>query len=130
MNLKTTCFAALAILSLLTTSLFAQTETGQITGNVVDPSGPAIPKATVTVKNVGTGATRTFTTDSSGTYLVPNLPPREYQLMAAAAGFATTQQRATVAVGSKVSVDLHLQIGAASQLIEVTEHALQVNAAT
>ncbi len=130
MNLKTTCLAALAVLCLLTSSMFGQTETGQITGNVVDPSGAAIPKAAVTVKNVATGATRTFTTDSSGTYLVPNLPPGEYQVSASAAGFATTQQLATVAVGSKVGVDLHLQVGAASQLIEVTGQAFQVNTET
>jgi len=53
--------AALFLLVVLTSSAFGQADTGQIIGKVTDPSGAAVPGATVSVKSKATGAERTAT---------------------------------------------------------------------
>ncbi len=71
---------------------FSQTETGQITGTVFDPTGAVIPNAKVTVKSVSTGLERQTTTTSAGTYAVANLQPGRYTLRAEASGFSPVGQ--------------------------------------
>src|SRR5262249_22171726 len=62
-------------------SLHTQTvTTGAITGILTDPSGAAIPGATVTAAEMATGATRTAKADASGSYRISLLPPGEYSL--------------------------------------------------
>ena len=114
----------------LTTVLLAQTETGQITGTVLDPSGAAVPNAAITVKSVTTGSVRETTTSMSGGYVVTNLLPGVYTVTVNASGFAEVQQRATVSVGAKVGLDLHVQVGKASTVVEVAAAAVQVNTET
>ena len=109
----------------------AQTETGQITGTVLDPAGGLIANANVTVKNLDTGATRVTKTGSAGEYIVTNLLPGNYSVSAAAAGFSQLEQRVTLTVGTKVGVDLKLQVAsAAATVVEVSEAAVQVNTET
>ena len=54
--------------------------TGSISGTVTDPSGAAIGKATVTISNVDTGATRIIQTSDAGTYEVTQLLPGNYNV--------------------------------------------------
>jgi outer membrane receptor protein involved in Fe transport len=117
-------------LLLLGTSVFAQTETGQVTGTVFDQTGAVVPHASVTVESVGTGATRTIVATESGTYIVTNLLPGDYLVSASAAGFAETKERVTLTVGGKAALDLHLQLGKASTVVEVDSTAVQVNTET
>ncbi|MGA2135645.1 MAG: carboxypeptidase regulatory-like domain-containing protein [Bryobacteraceae bacterium] len=130
-------FSALAPLVLFATfitapatRLFGQAETGQITGTVFDPSGAAVPNATITVKSLDTGAARTSTSSATGTYLVTDLLPGSYEVGATAPGFVQIQQRIVLTVGSKISVDLHLDVGKASTVVEVNASAVQVNTET
>ncbi|MBV9085375.1 MAG: carboxypeptidase regulatory-like domain-containing protein [Acidobacteriaceae bacterium] len=48
---------------------------GQIAGNLSDPSGAMVPNAQVTITNLGTGQTVTVPTNSLGHYVAPLLPP-------------------------------------------------------
>src|ERR1700735_2227405 len=68
------------LMSLFMTALlvWAQAETGQITGTDTDASGGVIAKAAVEIKNVATGAVRATTTNSNGAYTIPNLLPGTY----------------------------------------------------
>ena len=111
----------------VTSVIFAQTETGQIAGTVVDPSGAAVPGAAVSVKSVATGAVRETKTAVGGEYNFTNLLPGEYTVSATAAGFSQIQQRASVAVGAKVNVDIHLEVGKSSTVVEVNAAPVQVN---
>ena len=77
------------VLALATTWLFGQS-TGVIQGSVTDPSGAAVPKAVVTLRNVDTGVERNFTTDESGLYVIPSLPVGRYQITAKATGLQVT----------------------------------------
>ena len=67
--------ALLTLLAVVSPRMFSQTETGSISGTVTDPSGAVVTNATVTAKNTATGAVRTASTSSAGTYLISNLPP-------------------------------------------------------
>jgi hypothetical protein len=104
----------------------AQTETGQITGTVLDPSGGVVTTATVTAVDVATQAKRTAT-PTSGTYVFANLLPGTYEVTATAPGFNALKQTVTVNVGSKVGIDSHLTVGSTSTVVEVSEAAAHVN---
>jgi len=62
---------------------------GTITGTVTDPTGAALPNATITVHNPVTGYSQTVTTESNGSFRLVNLPPNPYHLQITASGFAT-----------------------------------------
>jgi hypothetical protein len=107
--------------------LFGQTETGQISRTVADPTGATLPGAKITVRSVGTGATRSATTSNEGTYNVTNLLPGDYMVTVNASGFAQNERKVTVAVGSRVGQDFRLSVAAEATTVEVTESTAQVN---
>jgi outer membrane receptor protein involved in Fe transport len=110
--------------------LLAQTETGQITGTVTDPTGAAIPNAKVTVISSGTGATRIVNSSGDGSYNVTNLLPGEYTISVEVAGFTRNDRRVNVAVGSRAGQDFRLDVASSSATVEVSESAAQVNTET
>jgi len=120
----------LAVLCLGVVCAFAQNETGQIVGTVMDPTGASVPGATVTVRSASTGSERAETTDAGGSFTFTNLLPDAYEVTVAAAGFTTLKQRTTVTVGSKVGLDVKLEVGKAETVVEVSETALTVNTET
>ena len=54
--------------------------TGQIAGNVTDPSKAVLPQATVTATNEATSSTRSVKTNGDGDYAIPLLPPGHYSV--------------------------------------------------
>ncbi|MBI3483686.1 MAG: carboxypeptidase regulatory-like domain-containing protein, partial [Acidobacteria bacterium] len=102
---------AVFCLSLCAVPLSAQKITGDITGQVSDPSGAAVPKATVTAENNATKLTRVVTTSDSGVYRLAELPPGTYKLSVTAQGFKTMVRDAQVATGQITNSDFALQIG-------------------
>src|SRR5579883_3304696 len=72
--------ALIALLAFLPLLAFGQVDTGTIAGTVRDPSGAAVPDATVTVRNASTGAQRVVQTAGDGTYTVPALLPATYDV--------------------------------------------------
>ncbi len=100
----------------------AQATAGTILGTVTDSSGAVIPDAMVQVRNVGTGATQTTSTDSQGRYRVPDLPPGDYEVQAAKSGFQTlVHSGITLTVGSDSVVDFSVQVGQVTQTVTVQE---------
>ena len=67
-------FVALLVMLAWSVPAHAQTFRGTILGTVTDSAGLSVAGATVTVKNTGTGLTRTVSTSDDGTYSVPELP--------------------------------------------------------
>jgi hypothetical protein len=109
---------------LLRGSLLGQSLTsGDVTGTVVDPSGAAVPDATVTLKNNETGSTQTTTTSSTGAYRFRLLNPGSYSVSATATGFQGRAQNVSVAVGQTSTVNMQMQLASASQTVEVTAQA-------
>ncbi|MDQ1405271.1 MAG: hypothetical protein QOG55_900 [Acidobacteriaceae bacterium] len=113
---------AVAILTLTSGSANAQTGgTGIVVGTVTDPSGAAVPGATVTLTDAATNSERTTTTNDTGRYDFPNVPPGKYNLTITKGGFKLGKfVNQAVAVGESRTLDAKLEIGEASQVVEVT----------
>src|SRR5260370_32823403 len=125
--LALTSFLALVVVGLV----YAQAETGLINGTVTDQTGAVVPKAKVTVRNVGTNAERLSETDNNGFYSASNLQPGIYSVTVEAANLAKKEARAEVTVGARVSLNLQLSVGTASTVVEVTaEGGVSVNTET
>src|SRR5450755_3848965 len=121
------CLAVFAVLA-LSFSAFAQVQFGQFTGTITDPTSAAIANAKITVNNPATDLTLTATTNSSGNYTVKELPVGVYKITVEAAGFKTTSNAAVTAnAGTIAHVDFKMQIGKASEVVEVTGEAAAVN---
>ncbi len=97
--------------------------TGEINGTVTDPSGAAVPNATVTLKNNATGQTSTATSNSTGAYRFGLLNPGSYTVSASSQGLQATQRTVSVAVGQGSTVNIAMQLASASQTVEVTAEA-------
>lgn len=110
--------AALVLLAL--PMAFAQTITnGDVAGTVKDTTGAVVPGATVTLKSIDFGDTRTVATDSSGGFRFTFLKPGNYTLAASAAGLKTDVQKLAVEVGQVNSVELIAKVQATQEVIEV-----------
>jgi hypothetical protein len=117
-------YALLALLlaaCLMAPSAFGQTlVSGDLTGTVTDPTGAVLANATVTLKSVDTGETRTTTTNSSGLYRFSLLGPGSYTVGVAAQGFSRTQSQYSVSVGQTTVANVKMALGAGSTTVEVT----------
>jgi hypothetical protein len=102
-------------------------QTATISGTVTDMSGAAAPTATVSVKNVGTGAAQSVSSDTLGRYNVPDLPIGEYDVQASKAGFQTVIHKGiTLTVGATGVVDFTLPVGTAQQTVTVESQVSEV----
>jgi hypothetical protein len=117
----------LACLLALALPLAAQSERGNITGTVTDPSGAAIAGAQLTITHRDTNATSQATASATGEYNVPNLLPGVYKVEITSTGFKRfLQQNITVNAGVTVRIDAALQIGQVSESVEVTAAAATI----
>ncbi len=110
------------ILFLLSSAHFLSAQTtGVITGTVSDPSGAVVPNAAVVVKSTGTGEERRFETNSSGIYAAYALPVGRYDITVTAAGFKkAAHSDIQLNVADQLAVNFSLQVGAASETVEVS----------
>lgn len=127
MNLKTILILILAS-CIGTGHLAAQGLTGQIAGTVTDPTGSAVPGATVTVVSVETATTREITSNANGDFVVPQLLRGTYRLTVTAKGFKRyEQQEVVVTANDRVTLPaIKLEIGDISQTVSVTEEAVRI----
>ena len=111
--------------------LLAQGTNGTLTGQVVDPSGAAIPEATVTLTNVGTNFPQTVTTDGTGIYVFKLVPPGNYTLTVAARGFAKYAQQGIVTdANTNATQNVQMKVGSSSQTVSVTANAELIDTTT
>jgi hypothetical protein len=124
------CFVGLVFL-FATVSLHAQTTNGSIQGSVTDPSGSAIAGAAVTCRNLDTGLIQKTTTTEAGLYSLPNLPPGRYAVTVEAPNLKKySQEGVSVETGTTVSLNIQMQVGAASDSVTVTADASQLQSTT
>ena len=99
----------------------AQTTTqGAIRGTVLDPSGAAIPGATITLHNDDTGQTLTATTNGTGGYYFNFLAPGHYTISASAPNYQTMRSAVAASVGQVSTSNIKLPVSAANQTVTVT----------
>jgi len=102
----------------------SQANTGIIEGVVTDPSGSAIPKAEVTLKNLGTSFTRVIETDSDGRFRGLLLPLGPYTVSVKAPNFGTAvREGLDLAVGQTISLPISLKVSQVNEVVSVTAEA-------
>ena len=99
----------------------------QVSGNVTDQSGSAIPNAQVDMTEVDKQAVHTATTNSQGQYVLPSLPVGPYRMEVKANGFKNYVQTGIVLqVNQNIQVNAVLQVGSISERVEVSAVASMV----
>jgi hypothetical protein len=112
------------ILAGLALPVFAQQTSGNLIGELFDPTGATVPGAKVVAHNDATGVDATVTTTSAGDYRFSNLPAGVYTLSVDAAGFARAELRnVEVTLNQTGTANITLKIAQASQEVEVNTSA-------
>jgi hypothetical protein len=102
--------------------------TGVILGTVTDPTGAAVPGATVKLMNADTGLVRTTSSGRLGAYEFLEVPVgQSYRVQVEAKGFAkATQGGIVLLVNQRFRADFQLVVGSTTQTIEISAHTVQV----
>ena len=112
--------SVLLCILLITPAVYAQSITGTLTGTVSDASGGVIPNANVTLTNALSRDVRRTVTNAEGYFTIAAVPAGTYELAVETAGFQKYLQTGLTFYGAdKRNVDVQLQVGAASQQVEV-----------
>jgi hypothetical protein len=115
------CFLSLIALAL---PAIAQEYRGSILGRITDPSAAPVSGATVEVANPATGFVTSTNSNELGNYQALFLVPGEYVVGVAHPGFKKVERKGIrVLTGSAVTLDLSLEIGAATETVTVTAAA-------
>src|SRR5581483_6984192 len=116
--------SALIVLFALALVAQAQTPLGTVTGLASDPSGAAVAGVAITLTSRETGVKRTATSNATGLYSFPDLPPGTYRLHAEAKGFRPVETRPfEVEAFRTARQDFALELAAANSEVVVTEAA-------
>jgi hypothetical protein len=96
--------------------------TAEVSGNVKDPTGAAVPQVKVTVVNTETRVPVTVQTNEAGYYDVPLLQPGPYTLTFEKAGFSTARRAdVSLELDQTARVDIKLGLGETRQVVEVQD---------
>ena len=115
------CVIGALLLACGSLTISAQTNTGRISGTVMDASGAVIPNASVIVTNAATNSARTATTDENGFYTVTNLPAATYIVAVEQKGFKKiVQTDISLTADARLTVDVTLQPGEVSETVEIS----------
>lgn len=116
----------LTFVCIATAAAFAQADVSSATvkGTVTDPQGAAVPNATVTVKDLEQGTTRTDQTNEDGEFQILALRPSLYEISVQAQGFAQYLIKdAQLTVGQTSTYDIQLNVGRVTTEVTVTSAA-------
>lgn len=122
--------ALIALFALYATTAFSQINSATLSGTVKDASGAAVPGASVSVLQLGTGSARATETNETGFFSVPFLQPGDYRVTFGKSGFQTLTQQVTLQVNQIANISFSLQVGQASETVTVSSEALQLQTET
>lgn len=110
-----------AVLWLVAPNVFAQLDTGAISGAITDATGAAVPNVRVVLKNELTGAVREATANAEGYYTFPIVPSGRYSLQVEQQGFKGYHRTGIeLQVNQRLSVPVRLELGQVSDSMTVT----------
>lgn len=99
----------------------SQALNGQIEGVVKDANGSAVPGASITIRNIETGAERAVTSGGDGVYRAPLLPLGTYRITVEAPNFKKLiRDGITLTAGQTATIDLGLEAGDLSATVTIT----------
>src|SRR5947209_14524009 len=94
----------------------------QLNGTIHDQTGSVIVKAAISLRNVDTNHVYTAASNSSGYYILTNVPPGNYELSADSGGFGKHKQTGIVlTVGQAATIDIGLKVAASEEVVVNTE---------
>src|SRR5688572_32804572 len=100
---------------------------GTLSGVVQDPNGAALPGVAVLLKNAGTGATRTVTTNEEGRWTMPALSVGTYEISYELTGFKRrVREQVEVEASVPRTLEDRLEIGEVGATINIVEGAALV----
>jgi hypothetical protein len=103
--------------------------TASIQGEVKDPSGAGVAKATIHLQNTATGVSAVATSDDGGNYRFVSLAPGNYKITAEAAGFSKSEADVTLLTEQNLNLPISLKVGSVSESVVVTSEAPVVDTA-
>lgn len=115
-------------ISCSTPLLLGQAVGASLTGQITDPTGAAIPGATVVTRNLETGLKLKATSNGQGVYTLAPLPPGTYSLTVQASGFQRYVQKGIViTVDTATTQNVAMKTGSVRQTVTVTANAQLLN---
>jgi len=116
--------------SLLALPAFCQSmgSAGTVRGKVTDPSGAAIPGATVSLSNDLTLYRREVVTPASGEFQFANIPPNVYHLEINAPGFEHHHRDLTIRSAVPVNLEINLALASQREAVTVSSEAALLEA--
>jgi hypothetical protein len=124
-------FACLFATLLFTANVGAQETTGGLQGTITDPSGAVVAGADVALAGKSLVGTKAIKTDQAGYYHFANLPPGQYSLTVTAKGFKELRlDGLVIEIGHLPTVNLTVELGAATTVVEVTGAAPVIDVTT
>src|ERR1051326_4275790 len=122
---------ALWLMLLLSAAALAQITTTTIVGTVTDPTGAALPTASVTARNIDTNLTRTVSTNQVGDYRIEFLPVGNYVLEVTGQGFKkAVRNNISLQVNETARIDVQLEVGQVNDTVTVNEAPPEVDTST
>ena len=94
---------------------------GTVRGTILDPSGAAIPGATVEIQNPVSGYDKSARSNAQGTFELDNIPFNNYHISAKAAGFQGGEQDVNIRSALPLEVKISVKLGTANETVTVTE---------
>ena len=123
--------SCLGMLALAAAVVWGQGTTSRVVGVVSDPSGASVPGAVVKLINEGTNATFETKTAENGAYFFEAVPSGSYTVTVEAPGFRRfTSRRNPVTIGQPTTVNVTLEVGAVTEVVEVSGSAELVQTST
>jgi Carboxypeptidase regulatory-like domain/TonB dependent receptor-like, beta-barrel len=116
----TICFVSLALLG---PKAFGQAVYGNIVGTVLDQSGAAVPNAKVMITDTQRSVSFNTTTNNDGNFTQRFLIAGTYKVRVEAVGFKAALQTVSVSVDQESRVDVKLEVGEVSQVVEISAEA-------
>src|SRR3954469_7618993 len=115
------CVSVLSLLLVTSREGFGQVDRGGIVGQVTDPAGAIVAGAQVKITNLAANQSSEATTDANGHYAADLLRIGSYSITVEKAGFKkAVQPKVDVGVNQTARVDFTLQVGSATETMEVT----------
>lgn len=124
--MRTACI--FGICALFQVNASGQAVNASLTGRIVDQSGGSVAGSEVKLRALSTDVVLTTKTEADGLYSFPNFPPGGYELRVSARGFREYVQTGIRAdLGARLRIDVTLEVGSATQAIEVRANASPLN---
>jgi hypothetical protein len=123
-------FAAVFVSALSAPPAWAQA-TAAVNGTIRDSGGAVVTDATVVLHNHDTNLDRTAVTNGVGAYVMPNVPPGNYDLKVSKSGFGTALNSGiTLVVNQTATYDFMLKAGGVNEVVNVQANAVALETST